>query len=150
MRCTSFGFLLVMSFTVVGCGAPTSPSPLFPFVPGPAPTVYTGTAVDSRSGSGTLTVSLVGVLGLTSGTWEMSFGGKADPKRYISGTVSGNAYTATFSACPESDTSNQFCSVDCRFSFAGSLSSSSLVGTYAALPIQSCQAETGSISVNRH
>jgi hypothetical protein len=134
-----------MCLVVAGCGPSSSPTPLAPFTLSPTPTVYTGTVVDSHSGNGTLTVSLVTVAGLTSGTWDALFGGK-DAKNYISGTVSGNAYKATFSPCPETDSSA--CSPDCGFSFSGTFTSAGLSGTYTASSSnQQCPAETGSISL---
>src|SRR4051812_32373336 len=93
---------------VAGCGSTPTSSSFLAFAPGPAPTVYSGTVTDSVGGSGTVKVALLNVQDLVSGTWDMSFAGKADPTRYISGPISGSAYTATVEECPS--TENSFCS----------------------------------------
>src|SRR3954451_23546581 len=85
---------IVSCLIVVGCGSTPSPTSFLAFAPGPAPTVYSGTVTDSVGGSGTVKVGLLNVQDLVSGTWDMSFGGKADPTRYVSGPISGSAYTA--------------------------------------------------------
>ena len=126
----------------------TSSSSPFAFIPGPAPTVYVGTLADSTAGNGTLTVSLASAAGLTSGTWSMSFGGKADPVYFVSGTVSGNSYKAVVTTCFDTGVTSG-CSSRCAFSFTGSLTSSSLSGTYAATSDQSCLGRTGSINANK-
>src|SRR5471030_65376 len=152
MRLT-FAVLVVTSACagVAGCSlAPSTPtSPLFAFTPGPAPTVYTGTIVDSTSGSGTVTVSLASAAGLTSGTWDMSFGGKAAPEYFISGTMSGNNYAANVTTCYYTGNTSG-CSSNCAFAFTGSLTSSSLGGTYRAVSDQSCLGRTGTISAAKH
>jgi hypothetical protein len=121
----------------------SSSSALTPYFPGPTPTVYAGTVTDSIGGSGTVSISLTAVQGLMSGTWDMSFAGKADPRRYISGTLSGSAYTATVEQCPTG------CAPDCRFVFTGTVSSSNLIGTYTPVVNGVCPAHAGSVSATK-
>jgi hypothetical protein len=136
--------VLVTCFILTGCGS-SSTAPEF-LLPGPAPTVYTGTVVDSAKGTGTVTVSIVSVGGLMSGTCDMSFGGKAD-QEYVSGTVSSGVYTARFEECPSTETTS--CSPDCTLAFSGSLTSSSLTGAYQAVPDVRCLSRTGTITATR-
>jgi len=111
--------------------------------------VYSGTVTDSVGGSGTVKVALLNVQDLVSGTWDMSFGGKADPTRYISGPLSGSAYTATVEECPS--TENSFCAPNCRFVFTGSLSSSALVGAFTPAPNlnAACPRHSGTMNATR-
>lgn len=138
--------MLVACLGGAGCApSPTSSDPLLAFTPGPAPTVYTGTIVDSTRGSGTVTVSLANAAGLTSGTWQMSFSGKADPEYFVSGTMSGNNYAANVTTCYDTGISSG-CSSDCAFAFTGSFTTSGLSGAYTAVSDQSCLGRTGTIS----
>lgn len=141
------GLLAVSACLIVaGCNSPSSTS-FSPFTPGAAPTIYTGTVVDSSKGNGILTVSLSSAGGLTGGTWAMSFGERADPERLISGTVSGSNLIATIKDCQETDVMS--CVPNCHFSFAGSLTSSSLSGTYTAVSERLCPARTGSVNATK-
>jgi hypothetical protein len=141
------GLLVVFACLIVaGCSSPSSTG-FSPFTPGPAPTIYSGTLVDSSSGNGTLTISLTNAAGLTGGTWAMSFGGRADPVRLISGTVSDSNYVATIKDCQE--TGVMSCVPNCRFSFTGSFTSSSLGGTYTAVSDRLCPVRRGSISATK-
>jgi hypothetical protein len=144
------GFLLASAFLLVaGCNNTASaPSSFLAFTPGPAPTVYAGTIVDSTKGNGTVKVSLTGVAGLTSGTWEMSFGGKADPVYFVSGPGGSTIYAATVTTCSDTGISSG-CASNCAFSFVGSLTSSSLSGTYTAVSNQSCLGRTGSVNTTK-
>ena len=127
-----------------GCNRSSPTSPLLAFTPGPAPTVYAGTAVDSTKGGGTVTVSLSSAQGFTGGSWAMSFAGKAETQRTISGTANGESYSATFLDCPDNGFST--CVPNCHFSFTGSLTATSLNGTYKAIPSQSCPDRTGNVN----
>ena len=110
--------------------------------------VYAGTITASTEGSGTLKVGLTNAAGLTSGTWDMSFGGKADPEYFVSGTVNGTSYTAIVTTCVDTGASSG-CSSNCAFSFTGALTASSLSGTYTAVSQPSCLGRGGSIAANR-
>jgi hypothetical protein len=158
-RTIASSLLVVTCLVVAGC-SPSSPGSLFAFTPGPAPMVYTGTMMDSMNGNGTLTVSLVNAAGLVSGTWSMLLGGIAS-SLCISGTVSGSTYTASLADCnnepsrmpsaaqPVSLLNPTLLSgPDCQLAFTGSLTSSSLRGTYTANSDR-CPAQTGSISATR-
>ena len=143
-RAASRSLAVVTYLVLAGCGSSSS-GPAF-LLPGPAPTVYTGTVVDSAEGNGTVTVSIVSVSGLMSGTCDMSFGGKTETE-YVSGTESGGVYTARFEECPSTETTS--CSPDCTLAFSGSLTSSSMAGTYAAVPDVRCLSRTGTITATR-
>jgi hypothetical protein len=135
---------------IAGCtDTSSSPSSFLAFTPGPAPTVFAGTIVDSVRGSGTVTVSLNSAGGLTSGLWNMSFGGKADPVYFVSGTLSGNNYAATVTTCVDNSDSAGCAPNNCTLALAGSLSSSTLTGTYVAAPNQSCTGRTGSVNATK-
>jgi hypothetical protein len=136
--------VVAASLVMAGCGS-SSTAPAF-ILPGPTPTVYTGTVVDSAKGPGAFTVSLVSVGGLMSGTCDMSFSGKAE-KDYVSGTVSGGVYTARFEACPSTESTS--CSPDCTLTFSGSITASSLTGVYSDVPDSRCLSRTGTISATR-
>ena len=141
--------LVIAACLAAGACNRASTSGLFPTVPGPAPTVYAGSITDSINGTGTLKVSLTDAAGLTSGTWEMMFGAKADPVYFISGPGGSTTYTANVTTCSASfsgGTSTGGCVTNCEFSFAGSLTSSSLNGTYTAVSNQSCLGRTGTIA----
>jgi hypothetical protein len=145
VRHAIYGPLVASACLLVGgCNTSSPTSPLLAFTPGPAPTVYVGTVADSASGKGTLTVVLASAAGLTSGTWQMAFDGKADPMYFVSGTLSGGNYAATVTTCFDTDFASG-CSSNCTFSFTGSLTSSSLGGTYTAVSNQSCLGRTGTI-----
>jgi hypothetical protein len=137
---------------LMACARTTPTSPLLlPYVPGPSPSVFSGSIVDSTQANGVVTVSLATASGLTSGTWNMTFGQKADPQYYVSGTVSGTQYTATMNGCIQTDVSSS-CSSSCRFSFAGTFGSSGLTGTYAstdATATATCPARTGTINATK-
>jgi len=141
--------LALGSALAAGCSNSSSaPSTFLPgFIPGPAPTVFAGTVVDSTRGNGTVTVTLTGVDTLTSGYWEMSFGGKADVKRVISGTVRGTAYNGTFADC--ADLESFTCSPNCHFSLVGSLTASTLSGTYTRIVSPGCVAGTGTVNATK-
>ena len=143
MRRLSLGLLVLASVATGGCV--NSPSSPFAVVPGPAPTVYTGTTVDSIDGSGTLTVSLVTVQDLVSGSWEASFGGKTT-KQYITGPLSGSTYTATFQSEPSTETTF---STDCVKRFDGTLTASSISGSYHDLPSRLCPSRTGTMTAKK-
>jgi hypothetical protein len=100
--------------------------------------------VDSTKGGGTVTISLSTAQGFTGGIWAMSFAGKAETQRTISGTTNGDSYSATFLDCP--DTVNSTCVPNCHFSFTGSLTATSLNGTYKAIPSLSCPDRTGNVN----
>ena len=135
---------------VSGCNnSSSSPSPFLAFVPGPAPTVFAGTLTDSARGTATLTVSLTNAGGLTSGLWNMSFAGKADPVYFVSGTLDGSNYTATVTTCFDNGVSSGCGPNNCTLSFAGTLTSSTLTGTYTAAPNQPCTGRSGSISTTK-
>jgi hypothetical protein len=142
-RTITTSLLVVACLVVAGC-SPSSPSSLFASTPGPAPTVYTGTVMDSINGSGTLTVSLVTVLGLTSGAWDMSFGGKADAHRNVSGQLNGTVYDATVY---QDSGDNMFD----EFKVTGSLTAGSLTGSYVSLysPSQELPARSGTIALTK-
>lgn len=130
-----------------GClgGQSTPTSPLLAFTPGPAPTVFAGTASDSANGTGTVTVSLNSAAGLTSGLWQMTFGGKTQPQYFISGTLSGSAYTANVTTCTDNGNGSN-CVTDCAFTFAGTLTGTSLGGTYTATSNKSCPGRSGNVN----
>jgi hypothetical protein len=151
MRISKRGCIILFAsfFIVSGCTTASSPtSAQFAYTPGPTPTVYSGTISDTNSGSGTVKVSLTNAAGLTSGTWDMSFGGKADPEYVVSGTLSGNDYTAKLSGCVTTADSVS-CTTNCTFSFAGTFTSSGLSGTYTANPVQSCPVRTGNVNATK-
>jgi hypothetical protein len=127
---------------------PSTPTPFLASTPGAAQTVYAGTVTDSVSGSGTISVSVVNVQGLVSGTRTATFAGKPHATEYISGSQSGTTYTATVSLCPETDQSSSTCSPDCRLLFSGSLTSTSLTGNYTVVSNPLCQAESGNVSAS--
>jgi hypothetical protein len=138
------GIVAVGCIVNAGCNRSSPTSPLLAFMPGPAPTVYAGTTVDSTKGGGTVTVSLSTAEGFTGGIWAMSFAGKAETQRTISGTASGGLYSATFLDCP--DTVSSTCVPNCHFSFTGSLTATSLNGTYVAIPSPFCPDRTGNVN----
>jgi hypothetical protein len=143
------GLLASVCLIISGCNnSPSSPG-LFAFVPGPAPTVFAGTLIDSARGTGPVTVSLTNAGGLTSGLWNMSFGGKADPVYFVSGTLDGSNYAATVTTCFDTGISAGCGPNNCTLEFAGSLTASSLSGTYKAAPNQSCTGRTGSINTTK-
>lgn len=145
--CVAAGGLMLMACNHT---APTSPM-LLPYVPGPSPSVFSGTIVDSTRADGVVTVSLATASGLTSGTWNMSFGQKADPQYYVSGTVSGSQYTATLNGCISTDVSLS-CGSSCTFSFMGTFDGSGLTGAYKstdATATQTCPARTGAINATK-
>jgi hypothetical protein len=90
-----------------------------------------------------------------SGTWSMLLGGIAS-SLCISGTVSGSAYTASLETCNNQPDAQRVSRLnpaflsgpDCQLVFTGSLTSSSLRGTYTANSDR-CPAQTGSISATR-
>jgi hypothetical protein len=145
--------LAAASLTLLACGDHTAPigPMLLSYVPGPAPTVFSGSIVDSNKANGVVTVSLASASGLTSGTWNMSFGQKADPQYYVSGTVSGTQYTATMNGCIETDVTLS-CDSSCTFSFMGTFGGSGLNGTYTSTDVtatQTCPARTGTINATK-
>jgi hypothetical protein len=147
-----YKILVVAACLIVwGCNnTASSPSPLLAFTPGPAPTVFTGTLADSSRGNGTLTVSLTNAGGLTSGFWNVSFGGKADPAYFVSGVVSGTSYAAIVTTCFENINGSAGCGPNnCTLSLSASLTSSTLSGTYTAAPNQPCTGRTGSVSATK-
>lgn len=130
-----------------GCNNTISPSPFLPAILGPVPTIYSGALHDSSGGNGTVAVSLTNAGGLTSGTWQMTFGGKTEAPRLISGTVKVNAYTAIVQECQETNTSS--CFPNCHFTFTGTITSASLIGTYTAILGASCPVRSGSINTTK-
>jgi hypothetical protein len=146
MRHTTVALLAGIAVLSVSCGAPSEPLPFLASTPGIPPTVYSGTIVDSSSGSGTINLSLVSVDGRVSGTWNATFGGKPGMTEYISGTQNGTAYSATVTPCP--DTDQNFSCTSCRWLFSGSLTPSSLTGTYSTAPTPACQDDSGKVSAN--
>jgi hypothetical protein len=151
MRRAQWGYLVlaVGSALVAACNNSSSaPSTFLPgFIPGPAPTIYTGSITDSVEGNGTLKVSLNEAGGLISGTWDMSFAGKADPTYTISGPE-GAAYDATVTTCHDNG-SGLNCVSNCTFRFTGTLTNSSLAGTYSATTAQPCSGRTGSVKATK-
>ena len=141
--------LALGSMLVAGCNNSSSaPSAFLPgFIPGPAPTIFAGTVADSTRGNGTVTATLTAVDNLASGYWEMAFSGKADVKRVISGTLSGTAYNAIFSDCGDQESSS--CLPNCHFSFSGSLTASSLTGTYTRIVSPGCVAGTSTVNATK-
>jgi hypothetical protein len=129
---------------VAGCNAASPTSPQFAYTPGPTPTVYSGTIIDSVGGTATLKVSLVSAANVITGT--LSFGGNAGGWSIL-GTLSGNNYTAIITPC--SNNSDGQCETSCSFSFAGSLTSSSLSGTYTGSSNSTCVGQTGSINTTK-
>lgn len=149
-RATGGWLVLALAGTLVGgCNNSSSaPSAFLPgFIPGPAPTIYTGSIVDSVAGTGTLKVSLNSAGGLDSGTWDMSFAGKAEPTYTVSGPAA-TAYDATITTCIDSQFGIQ-CVTRCIFHFTGSLTSANLDGTYSAISDQSCIGRTGSVHTTK-
>jgi hypothetical protein len=137
--------------TLTACQNGTISPLLMPYVPGPAPSVFSGSIVDSNSGNGVVTLSLASASGLTSGTWNMSFGQKADPQYYISGTLSGAQYAATLNGCIQTDVSLN-CGSSCTFSFTGTFDASSLTGTYKSTDqaaTQFCPTRAGTINATK-
>jgi hypothetical protein len=107
--------------------------------------VYTGTINDSVYGTGSLTVSLSSGDLSTGGSWvETLPGKKLYSSRLITGTVKGTTYTATVSDCIANDYTA--CAPNCRQTFTGTLTSSTLSGSYAEVPGDSCATRNGSIS----
>ena len=145
MRRAQRGYLVLAlgSALVAAChNSSSAPSTFLPgFVPGPAPTIYTGSITDSVMGAGTVKVSLNEAGGLISGTWDMSFAGKADPTYTISGSE-GSEYDATVTTCHDNG-SGVNCVSNCTFRFAGTLTSSRLTGTYSPTSAQPCSGRTG-------
>ncbi len=140
--------LMAAAMVVVSCsGNSPAPSPVLAFAPGPAPAIFAGTVADSTRGNGTVTVTLTAVNTLASGYWEMSFAGKADVKRVISGTLSGTSYSGTFSDCADLEAFG--CSPNCHFSFAGSLTASTLAGTYTRIVTPGCVAGNGTVNTTK-
>jgi hypothetical protein len=136
------------SVLVAGCSSDSSaPSSFLAFIPGPAPTIYAGSIVDSVAGTGTLKVSLNSAGGLISGNWDMSFAGKADPTYTISGPES-TAYQATITTC-KTDQFGESCTSKCAFHFTGTLTNSSLSGTYSATSDQSCLGRSGTVNATK-
>jgi hypothetical protein len=119
---------------------PTTPSVgTLAYVPGPAPTVFTGSMQDSVGGNGSITVLLATASGLTSGTWIMAFGTRGEPTRFISGSISGTSYTAEVSQCLyDPNVGGVACIPNCRMSFQATLTSTTLSGSYAEEPGDSC------------
>jgi hypothetical protein len=136
---------------VSGCNnTSSSPSPVLAFTPGPAPTVFAGTLADSSRGNGTLTVSLTNAGGLTSGFWNTSFGGKADPAYFVSGVVNGTNYAATVTTCFENINVSSGCGPNnCTLTLTASLTASNLSGTYTAAPNQPCTGRAGSVTATK-
>jgi hypothetical protein len=148
VRISSAWLVLVLGALTASCNNSSSaPTPLLAFVAGPAPTIYAGSIADSVEGNGTLKVALNSAAGLVAGTWDMSFAGKADPTYTISGPE-GTAYSATVTTCKD----NGFglnCNSKCAFHFSGSLTTTSLNGTYSAISDQSCLGRTGTINTTK-
>src|SRR4029077_3147017 len=133
--------LLLMSALESGCNLapPTSSSAV------PKATTYSGSISDSFFGDGALTVALTPVQGLQSGTWSVTYAGKAPQGvQTISGPVSGSVYTAQVT---NGSTDTSF-STGCTLLFTGTLTATRLSGSYqrvATPPI--CPAGTGTIDV---
>jgi hypothetical protein len=106
---------------------------------------YTGTITDSVGGTGSLTVTVSSGDSSTGGTWLETFPGKNPRSRFINGILTGSSYTATVSDCIESD--SQGCFPNCRQTFTGTLTASTLSGSYAEVSGDSC-ATVRSGSVN--
>ena len=122
---------------VVACNRGSTPSPALTLpTPAASQTVYTGTITDSVGGSGSLTVSLGSAGSMIGGTWMGTFPGQNGWNRIVTGTVSGNTFTATLADCIETDTSG--CFPDCRQAFTGTLTATALAGSYAEVSGDSC------------
>jgi len=143
--------ICLVALGIIGCTSTSPDAPLLPFLPGPTPSVFTGTVADSITGNGVVTISVTNTSGVTSGTWNMSFGQKNEPQYIISGSVNGTQYSATMNTCIATGTSLS-CSTPCSFSFSGTFAASGLTGTYASTNsdgLQSCPARTGTINTTK-
>jgi hypothetical protein len=120
---------------VTACNNVSTPTLPLP-VAGPPQTVYTGTITDSVAGTGSLTVTVSSAESSTGGTWLETFPGKNARSRFVNGIVNGSSYTATVSDCVE--TNFQACFPNCRQTFTGTLTASTLSGSYAEVPGDSC------------
>lgn len=137
---TGTAVVVVLATTIAGCvKTPTTPSlGVLPYVPGPAPTVFSGSIQDSVGGNGSITIQLTTASGITSGTWIMSFGTTSET-RLISGSISGTSYTAEVSQCNnDPSVGGTTCIPNCRMSFFATLTSTTLSGTYTEVPGDSC------------
>ena len=63
--------------------------------------------------------------------------------------VTGSSYAATVTTCFDNGVSSGCGPNNCTLSFAGSLSSSTLAGTYTATPNQPCTGRTGSVNTTK-
>jgi hypothetical protein len=136
---------------VFACAAGASCGPSSPSAPSffiGAPTItYTGNVVDSAHGDGIAAMMLATVQGVTSGTVDEAFNAAAEPRRVITGSVTGGVYSAQFSECPQADGSSFNCSGPCTFSFVGSLSSTAVSGNYTAIVTKTCSERTGTMTL---
>jgi hypothetical protein len=136
---------------LTGAAACTSslPPSIPTVIPGPTPTPYSGTVQDAVSGVGTLRITLSTYGSLISGTWNVTFNGRAAAMRYISGTVNNNMLAGTVH--PEASDSPFFFSTGCTSSLTATFSSSTITGTYStAAATAACPTPpSGSFSVTR-
>ena len=134
---------VLISVMLSACSAsPSSPSAFFP-IPGPSPTVYAGTVQDTLRGTGSIRVTETVVLGLASGSWDMTFSGVADPTRTVSGPLNGTTYNAIFSQ----GTGDQ--PFGCQFVLAASLTPSRLTGTYVSRSTRDCPDRSGTVDLTK-
>jgi hypothetical protein len=135
--------LLLISVVESGCN---SSSPGTPSIAAFSATTYSGSISDSYYGAGALTVTLTPVQGLASGTWSVTYAGKApEPLRAISGPVSGSNYTAQVTT---GSTDFSF-STGCTLLFTGTLTATRLSGSYQRVVTNICPPGTGTIDVTR-
>ena len=140
--------LAVLSIVGIG-GCSNLSSPGMPLEVGALnATTYSGSVSDSFAGAGTLTVTLTPVQGLASGTWAVTYVGKA-PERVlaISGPVSGSTYTARVTNGSTDLTHN---GADCQLQFTGTLTATRLGGSYQSLGTNpSCPTSTGTVDLTK-
>ena len=124
----------------VSCSTPSPSSPGF-FIGAPTVT-YSGAVTDSTRGTGTATMTLATVQGITSGNVDMTFA-TPETRQAISGLIAGGVYTAKFSNCgPDISCST------CEFSFTGSVSPTAVSGSYGmTIVTDRCPARTGTMTL---
>jgi hypothetical protein len=121
--------------------APTPSTPIIPtlaFVPGQAPTNYSGSIQDSVYGTGSAAAALATVAGLTTGTFTMSFPNRPKETVYPSGAVSNGSYHANLYACAGAETGPTSCTSSCSFVADSSLTGNKWSGTYTSIVTPNC------------